>query len=61
MQMEAEDPNLTLSETENLIVWRSSEESGFVYHLELGPSFSLHLMPDEWEELIILIKKAANL
>ncbi len=56
---DAED-NLTLAETENLIAWRSSEESGYVYHLEIGPSFSLHLMPEEWEELIILIKSASN-
>ena len=52
--------NETLAETENLIIWRSNEEQGFVYHLELGPSFSLHLMPDEWQELLILVQEAAS-
>ena len=49
-----------LAETENLIAWRNKEESaGFVYHIELG-SFSLHLMPEEWEELILLLQDAAS-
>ena len=58
--MNDEANNTTMAETENLIVWRSSEEDGYIYHLELGPSFSLHLLPDEWEELIVLIKAAAE-
>jgi hypothetical protein len=58
--MNGQDANETLAETENLIAWRSSDESGFVYHIELGPSFSLHLMADEWEELIILLQDAAR-
>jgi len=58
--MDDADDNLTLAETENLIAWRSTEDSGYVYHLEIGPSFSLHLMPEEWEELIILIKSASS-
>jgi hypothetical protein len=58
--MNGQDANETLAETENLIAWRSSDESGFVYHIELGPSFSLHLMADEWEELIILLRDAAR-
>jgi hypothetical protein len=58
--MEEMGESQTLAETENLIVWRSSEENGYVYHLELGPSFSLHLMPEEWEELVVLIREAAN-
>ena len=53
--MENED-NEVLAETENLIVWRSEDEAvGYVYHVELG-SISLHLMPEEWDELITLIK-----
>jgi hypothetical protein len=53
--MEIED-NEVLAETENLIAWRSEEEEmGYVYHVELG-SISLHLMPEEWDELITLIK-----
>ena len=58
--MEETGANETLAETENLIAWRSTEESGYVYHIELGPSFSLHLMADEWEELVILLKEAAG-
>lgn len=48
-----------LAETENLIVWRSREELGFLYHIELG-SVSLHLFPEEWEEMVILISQAAS-
>ena len=46
-----------LAETENLIAWLSHEEAGNVYHLELG-SLSLHLMPEEWAELVVLIESA---
>ncbi len=53
--MENEE-SVVLAETENLIAWRSEdEEMGYVYHLELG-SISLHLMSEEWDELITLIK-----
>lgn len=43
-----------LAETENLLAWRNLEDMGYVYHLEFG-SFSLHLVPDEWDELLVLI------
>jgi hypothetical protein len=43
-----------LAETENFVVWRGQEEdSGYIYHLELG-GVSLHLLPEEWEELVVL-------
>ncbi len=58
--MAEQDTSETLAETENLIAWRSKEEKGYIYHLELGPSFSLHLMADEWEELLILLEDAAR-
>ena len=48
-----------LAETENLTIWRSREELGFLYHIELG-SISLHLFSDEWEELVILVSQAAS-
>jgi hypothetical protein len=48
-----------LSETENLILWRSTEDTGFVYHLELG-SITLHLLPEEWDELIVLVSDAES-
>jgi len=43
-----------LSETENFAVWRSQEDNGYLYHVELG-SITLHLAADEWEELTVLI------
>jgi hypothetical protein len=48
-----------ISETENLLVWRSKEELGYLYHLELG-HISLHLMSEEWEELFELIMGARD-
>jgi len=45
-----------LAETENYFAWISQDEEGDkVYHLELG-GVSLHMMADEWEELVLLIK-----
>jgi hypothetical protein len=46
-----------LSETENFAVWRSPDEDGFLYHIELG-SITLHLAADEYEELILLLSGA---
>ena len=58
--MNSEIENEIIAETENLIVWRSKEESiGYVYHIELG-AFTLHLMPEEWDELILLIQGARS-
>lgn len=47
-----------LAETETFSVLRTEDEDGAVYHVELG-GVSLHLDPDEWNELVILIKSAA--
>ncbi len=44
-----------LSETENFAVWRSPDDDGFLYHVELG-SITLHLAAEEFEELIVLMK-----
>ena len=53
--MDNED-NEVLAESENLIAWRSEDETaGHVYHLELG-NISLHMMPEEWDELTTLFK-----
>ena len=57
--MNPEKASEILAETENLIAWRSHEESGPVYHLELG-TLSLHLMPEEWDEFVVLVKSAAT-
>jgi hypothetical protein len=47
-----------VAETENFVVWRSQEEDlGYMYHLELG-GVTLHLMPEEWDELVVLIRNA---
>ncbi|HRQ37557.1 MAG TPA: hypothetical protein PLD25_06555 [Chloroflexota bacterium] len=48
-----------LSETENFAVWRSPDEDGFLYHIELG-SITLHLAADEYEELILLLSGSAE-
>jgi hypothetical protein len=53
------DSEELLSETENLFLWRSTEDTGFVYHLELG-SITLHLLPEEWDELIVLVSDAKS-
>jgi hypothetical protein len=48
-----------LAETDNFAVWRSHEdEVGNVYHLEIG-NITVHLMPEDWEELITLIRDAS--
>ncbi len=50
------DPDV-ISETEHFIVWRSEEQEGFLYHVELG-GITLHISSEEWEELVLLIKGA---
>jgi len=46
-----------LSETENFAIWRSQEDDGILYHVELG-GITLHLGSEEWEEFILLVKDA---
>jgi len=48
-----------IGETEEFVVWRSSEEEGYVYHVELG-GITLHLSSEEWDELVLLIKSATQ-
>lgn len=45
----------TIAETENFAVWRSEEEDGFVYHVELG-GVTLHVQAEDWEEVVTLFK-----
>lgn len=47
----------TIAETESFYVLRSEDENGVVYHIEMG-GVSLHLAPEEWDELVVLIKSA---
>jgi hypothetical protein len=47
----------TLYETESYIVWKSEEDEGMLYHVELG-GVTLHLTSEEWEELVLLVKGA---
>ncbi|WP_420627566.1 hypothetical protein [Candidatus Leptofilum sp.] len=46
-----------VAETENFAVWRSPNDDGFFYHVELG-SITLHLASDEWEEFLELMSDA---
>lgn len=49
-----------LAETDVLAVWRSKEpEIGYIYHLEFG-NLTLHLSPEEWDELVILVREASK-
>jgi hypothetical protein len=54
------DPEV-LAETEDLgfAVWRSMEEDGYMYHVELG-LLTIHLTSEEWEELVTLVRAASN-
>ncbi len=45
-----------IAQTDNFGVWRSEDvDEGLLYHLELG-GLTLHLNPEEWDELLLLIK-----
>ena len=58
--MEDQNSSNLLAETENMAIWRSKDnEVGFMYHVELG-SVSLHLLPDEWDELVSLFLSASE-
>ncbi|WP_420643797.1 hypothetical protein [Candidatus Leptofilum sp.] len=46
-----------VAETENFAVWRSPDDEGYIYHVELG-SITLHLASDEWEEFLELMGDA---
>lgn len=48
-----------IAESENFAVWRSEEEEGYVYHVELG-GITLHLSSEEWDEFVVLIKSATK-
>jgi hypothetical protein len=49
-----------LAETDDLAVWRSQEEDiGYIYHLEFG-NLTIHLSPEEWDELVVLIREASK-
>ena len=56
----SKDENLEVdmvAETENFAIWRSPDDEGFIYHVELG-SITLHLASDEWEEFLELMGDA---
>lgn len=53
-------PTTTLAETESYIAWISEEPDGEnVYHIEFG-SVTMHFFREEWEELLNLVKMAAE-
>ena len=45
----------TIAETENFAIWRSQEDEGYVYHLELG-GITIHINAEEWHEVLTLFK-----
>jgi hypothetical protein len=48
-----------LAETDLFAVWRNLEdEDVYVYHVELG-GVTMHLSPEEWEELVLLVRNAS--
>jgi len=55
MKMDENFEPETISETENFAIWRSEEDEGYIYHLELG-GVTLHIQSEEWEELVTLFK-----
>jgi hypothetical protein len=56
----SDDREDTLSETEHFEVWVSVEEDGErIYHLDTG-RVTVHLFPEEWQELVALIESAAR-
>lgn len=44
-----------VSETENFAIWRSEENEGYIYHLELG-GITIHINAEEWDEVVTLFK-----
>lgn len=53
------EPNV-VSQTDNFGVWRSDDEDeGTLFHIELG-GVTLHMTPEEWDELVLLIRSAGK-
>lgn len=48
-----------LSESENFGVWRTEEEEGWLYHIELGV-VTIHLTLEEWDEFLTMMKAVAD-
>ena len=46
-----------IAETENYMIWSSEVDGDTLVHIELG-GISLHLMSEEWDEFLTLIKIA---
>lgn len=44
-----------IAESDNFFIWRNQEEGEYIYHLELG-GLTLHLLSEEWEEFVMLVK-----
>lgn len=55
---EAFEPDI-IAESENFGVWRTEEDEGIMYHIELG-AITLHLSSEEWEEFLIMMKEAED-
>jgi hypothetical protein len=48
------DANL-LAETENYMIWTTEDEGETLVHVEMG-AVSLHLVGEEWDEFLTLMK-----
>lgn len=46
-----------LAETENYMIYTTEEDGETIYHLNLD-NITLHLIKEEWEELLQLLKAA---
>ena len=51
--MNSNDENL--AQSDNFLVWRSSDDEGYTYHIEMG-IISLHFTSEDWEEFLDVIQ-----
>lgn len=54
-QQQIDEQDDVIAQTEECAAWRSSEDGEYIYHLELG-GITLHLLSDEWQELVTLMR-----
>ncbi|HSH02428.1 MAG TPA: hypothetical protein VLL52_07900 [Anaerolineae bacterium] len=54
---ESNDENL--AQSDNFLVWRSADEEGYTYHLEMG-ILSLHFTSEDWEEFVDVVQSVGE-
>lgn len=48
----------TLAESENFVVWTSTEsDEELIYHIEIQ-NITIHLLPEEWDEFVSMMLEA---